>query len=53
VSSYIDVGFLLFSLPACATQNELDYADAVALVESGCMAVGEGANMPSTPEAIA
>mmetsp|Transcript_10479 Transcript_10479/g.26253 ORF Transcript_10479/g.26253 Transcript_10479/m.26253 type:complete len:514 (+) Transcript_10479:169-1710(+) len=37
----------------CATQNELDYADAVALVESGCMAVGEGANMPSTPEAIA
>lgn len=34
-----------------ATQNELDKADAEALVASGCLAVGEGANMPSTMEA--
>ncbi|MGH4051211.1 MAG: NADP-specific glutamate dehydrogenase [Clostridium sp.] len=36
----------------CATQNELDEASAKALVSNGCIAVGEGANMPSTPEAI-
>jgi len=36
----------------CATQNELDGEDALALVENGCRAVSEGANMPSTPEAI-
>lgn len=36
----------------CATQNELDGKDAKALVENGCMCVCEGANMPSTPEAI-
>jgi len=36
----------------CATQNELDEADAKALVANGCFAVGEGANMPSTPEAV-
>lgn len=36
----------------CATQNELDEASAKALVANGCYAVGEGANMPSTPEAI-
>ncbi|MEA4923878.1 MAG: NADP-specific glutamate dehydrogenase [Syntrophomonadaceae bacterium] len=35
-----------------ATQNELDEKAAKALVASGCIAVGEGANMPSTPEAI-
>ena len=35
-----------------ATQNELDGDDARALVENGCIAVSEGANMPSTPEAI-
>ncbi|MEN6460696.1 MAG: NADP-specific glutamate dehydrogenase [Syntrophomonas sp.] len=35
----------------CATQNELDEQDAKALVSNGCYAVGEGANMPSTPEA--
>ncbi|MFA5336832.1 MAG: NADP-specific glutamate dehydrogenase [Candidatus Omnitrophota bacterium] len=35
-----------------ATQNEISEADAKALVKNGCMAVGEGANMPSTPEAI-
>ena len=36
----------------CATQNELDKADAENLVTNGCMCVSEGANMPSTPEAI-
>lgn len=36
----------------CATQNELDGMDAEALVNHGCIAVGEGANMPCTPEAI-
>jgi glutamate dehydrogenase (NADP+) len=36
----------------CATQNEIDEASAKLLVKNGCHAVGEGANMPSTPEAI-
>ncbi len=36
----------------CATQNELDKKAAETLVANGCYAVGEGANMPSTPEAI-
>lgn len=36
----------------CATQNEIDEISAKALVANGCIAVGEGANMPSTPEAI-
>ena len=35
-----------------ATQNEIDRSDAKALVDNGCMCVSEGANMPSTPEAI-
>ena len=35
-----------------ATQNELDGDDARALLANGCFAVSEGANMPSTPEAI-
>ena len=37
----------------CATQNEIDENSAKALVANGVMAVAEGANMPSTPEAIA
>ena len=37
----------------CATQNELDEEGAKALIANGCFAVAEGANMPSTPEAIA
>ena len=36
----------------CATQNELDKAGAEALVKNGCIAAGEGANMPTTPEAV-
>ncbi len=39
------------ALPS-ATQNEIDEASAKTLVANGCFAVGEGANMPSTPEAI-
>ena len=35
-----------------ATQNEIDGDDARALLEGGCFAVSEGANMPSTPDAI-
>ncbi len=37
----------------CATQNELDEAGAKALAANGCFAVAEGANMPSTPKAVA
>ncbi len=37
----------------CATQNELDEDAANALIKNGVFAVAEGANMPSTPEAIA
>jgi glutamate dehydrogenase (NADP+) len=36
----------------CATQNELNGDEAKELVKNGCMCVSEGANMPSTPEAI-
>ena len=36
----------------CATQNELDGNDAAKLLANGCICVAEGANMPSTPEAI-
>ena len=37
----------------CATQNEIEKADAEKLMANGCFCVCEGANMPSTPEAIA
>jgi len=36
----------------CATQNELDEDAAMTLIANGCYAVGEGANMPTTPEAV-
>jgi glutamate dehydrogenase (NADP+) len=36
----------------CATQNELTGKDAKILVRNGCRAVGEGANMPTTPEGV-
>ncbi|MGB2460381.1 MAG: NADP-specific glutamate dehydrogenase [Flavobacteriaceae bacterium] len=36
----------------CATQNELDEDDAKQLAANGCFCVSEGANMPSTPQAI-
>ena len=37
----------------CATQNEIEKTDAENLIKNGCFCVTEGANMPSTPEAIA
>ena len=36
----------------CATQNDIDKKSAELLIRNGCFAVGEGANMPSTPKAI-
>jgi len=36
----------------CATQNELDGNDAKTLVKNKCICISEGANMPSTPEAV-
>jgi glutamate dehydrogenase (NADP+) len=36
----------------CATENELDAKDAKTLIENGCICVAEGANMPSTAEAV-
>ena len=36
----------------CATQNELNGEEAKQLIDNGCICVSEGANMPSTPEAI-
>jgi len=35
-----------------ATQNEIDENDAKLLVKNGCIAIGEGANMPTTPEGV-
>lgn len=35
-----------------ATQNEINEADAKKLVKNGCIAIGEGANMPTTPEGV-
>jgi glutamate dehydrogenase (NADP+) len=42
----VDVAF------PCAIQNELDHEDAANLAKNGCMAIVEGANMPTTPEAV-
>jgi glutamate dehydrogenase (NADP+) len=55
-AKYVDGGSVwdagaTVALP-CATQNELDGAAAAALVSGGLLAVGEGANMPSTPDAV-
>ena len=36
----------------CATQNEINQADAETLIKNGCFCLAEGANMPSEPEAI-
>ncbi len=36
----------------CATQNEIDSNDAQTLIGNGCVCVGEGANMPCTPDAV-
>lgn len=57
VSKYPDDGNAVWRVPCfaafpCATQNELNEADAKALLANGCKCVSEGANMPSTPEAV-
>jgi len=41
-----------FAAFPCATQNELTLSDAAKLIENGCVAVVEGANMPTMPDAI-
>ena len=65
ISSYLEFhprakyikGGNIWSVPCdvalpCATQNELNGSDAELLVKNGCIAVAEGANMPTTPEGI-
>lgn len=57
VSDYPSDGHVVWRLKGeaafpCATQNELTESDANALINNGCIAVSEGANMPSTNEAI-
>ena len=57
-SEYPKEGHAVWEIPCyaafpCATQNELTAFDAKNLVKNGCMAVAEGANMPSTTEAVA
>ncbi len=56
-AEYGDVSTDIWKIPCdialpCATQNELDKASAEILVKNGCIAVAEGANMPTTPEGI-
>ena len=57
-STYADGFKGIWTIPCdialpCATQNEIDGQIAETIVKNGAMAVSEGANMPSTPEAIA
>lgn len=56
-AKYFDGCLGIWSIPCdialpSATQNEIDGEAAKLLVKNGCKAVGEGANMPSTPEAV-
>ena len=56
-AEYHEGTFSIWEVPCdiafpCATQNELDEKAAKTLVANGCFAVAEGANMPSTPEAV-
>ncbi|WP_121641772.1 NADP-specific glutamate dehydrogenase [Bacillus vallismortis] len=56
-AQYVEDGSGIWSIPCdialpCATQNEIDETDANILVRNGVKAVGEGANMPSTLDAI-
>ncbi len=58
VEDYPQGGHQVWHIPCdcafpSATQNELTEVDAKALIANGCISVSEGANMPSTPEAIA
>jgi len=57
VEEYPEGGHAVWEIPCyaafpCATQNELTEVDAKNLISNGCVSVTEGANMPSTPEAI-
>jgi len=57
VSEYPDGGHAVWDIECyaafpCATQNELTETDAQNLIANGCVSVTEGANMPSTPEAV-
>ncbi len=57
VSEYPEGGHAVWEIPCyaafpCATQNELTEVDAQNLIANGCVSVTEGANMPSTPQAI-
>ncbi len=57
VSEYPEEGHAVWNIESyaafpCATQNELTLVDAKNLVKNGCISISEGANMPSTPEAI-
>ncbi len=56
-STYTEGCAGIWSIPCdialpCATQNELDGNAAATLLKNGCFAVAEGANMPSTPDAV-
>ena len=57
VSEYPEGGHAVWNIPCyaafpCATQNELTLIDANNLIKNGCQSVAEGANMPSTTEAV-
>jgi glutamate dehydrogenase (NADP+) len=57
VSEYPDGAHAVWDIPCyaafpCATQNELNEKDAANLIKNGCTSVTEGANMPSTTEAV-
>jgi len=57
LSKYPENGHAVWSIPCdiafpSATQNELTLVDAKALKENGCILINEGANMPTTPEAL-
>ena len=47
-----DLGTLIDVALPCATQNELNESEAQELVKNGCIAVAEGANMPTEPGAV-
>jgi len=57
VSEYPEGGHAVWDIPCyaafpCATQNELTEIDAKNLIKNGCVSISEGANMPSTTEAV-
>ena len=57
VSEYPEDGHAVWEIPCyaafpCATQNELTELDAKTLIKNGCKSVSEGANMPSTTQAV-